>query len=72
VRAGGAWRLGLRAVCRIDGERVLDAKTLIGLAHLLNEPVLKYLLVQLVARGRERGAYGRRTSPSQRGDASSR
>jgi IS5 family transposase len=43
-----------RAFCRIDGERVPDAKTLIRLAHLLDEPVLKDLLTQLVARGRER------------------
>ena len=43
-----------RAFCRIDGERVPDAKTLIRLAHLLDEPVLKDLLAQLVARGRER------------------
>jgi len=43
-----------RAFCRIDGERVPDAKTLIRLAHVLDEAVLKELLVQLVARGRER------------------
>jgi IS5 family transposase len=43
-----------RTFCRIDGERVPDAKTLIRLAHLLDEPVLKDLLAQLVARGRER------------------
>jgi transposase, IS5 family len=43
-----------RAFCRIDGERVPDAKTLIRLAQLLDEPVLKDLLAQLVARGRER------------------
>jgi IS5 family transposase len=43
-----------RAFCRIDGERVPDAKTLIRLAHLLDERVLKDLLAQLVARGRER------------------
>jgi IS5 family transposase len=43
-----------RAFCRIDGERVPDAKTLIRLAHLLDELVLKDLLTQLVARGRER------------------
>src|SRR5262249_59804428 len=29
-----------RAFCRIDGERVPDAKTLIRLTHLLDEPVL--------------------------------
>ena len=43
-----------RAFCRIDGERVPDAKTLIRLAQLLDEPVLKDLLAQLVTRGRER------------------
>src|SRR5438876_333511 len=43
-----------RAFCRIDGERVPDAKTLNRLAHLLDEPVLKDLLAQLVMRGRER------------------
>jgi IS5 family transposase len=43
-----------RAFCRIDGERVPDAKTLVRLAHLLDEPVLKDLLAQLVMRGRER------------------
>ena len=43
-----------RAFCRIDGERAPDAKTLIRLAHLLDEPVLKDLLAQLVTRGRER------------------
>src|SRR3989449_11643613 len=50
-----------RAFCRIDGERVPDAKTLIRLAHLLDEPVLKDLLAQLVMRGREhRVVRGRR------------
>jgi IS5 family transposase len=50
-----------RAFCRIDGERVPDAKTLIRLAHLLDEPVLKDLLAQLVTRGREwRVVQGRR------------
>jgi IS5 family transposase len=43
-----------RAFCRIDGERVPDAKTLIRLAHLLDEPVLKDVLARLVALGRER------------------
>src|SRR5574341_1939302 len=33
-----------RAFCRIGCERVPDAKTLIRLAHLLDEPVLKDLL----------------------------
>src|SRR5213592_35226 len=36
-----------RAFCRIDGERVPDAKTLIRLAHLLDDSVLKDLLAQL-------------------------
>jgi len=50
-----------RAFCRIDGQRVPDAKTLIRLAHLLDEPVLKDLLAQLVARGRaQRVVNGRR------------
>jgi len=43
-----------RAFCRIDGERVPDAKTLIRLAHLLDQPVLKDLLAQLVTLGRAR------------------
>jgi IS5 family transposase len=43
-----------RAFCRIDGERVPDAKTLIRLAQLLDEPVLKDVLARLVALGRER------------------
>src|SRR5206468_1205018 len=43
-----------RAFCRIDGERVPDAKTLIRSAHLLDEPVLKDVLARLVALGRER------------------
>src|SRR3989442_9073982 len=43
-----------RAFCRIDGERVPDAKTLIGLTCLLDEPVLKDVLARLVALGRER------------------
>jgi transposase, IS5 family len=50
VRGG----LVYRAFCRIDGERVPDAKTLIRLAQLLDEPVLKDLLAQLVRQGRER------------------
>jgi len=50
-----------RAFCRIDGERVPDAKTLIRLAHLLDEPVLKDVLARLVALGREpRLVRGRR------------
>jgi IS5 family transposase len=43
-----------RAFCRIDGERVPDAKTLIRLARLLDEPVLKDVLARLVAVARER------------------
>src|SRR6267142_1841588 len=43
-----------RAFCRIDCERVPDAKTLIRLAGLLDEPVLKDVLARLVALGRER------------------
>src|SRR5438128_246521 len=43
-----------RAFCRIDGERVPDAKTLIRLAHVLDEPVLKDVVARLVALGRER------------------
>lgn len=43
-----------RAFCRIDGERVPDAKTLIRLARLLDEPLLKELLARLVALGRAR------------------
>jgi IS5 family transposase len=54
VRTGSARKLGYRAFCRIDGERVPDAKTLIRLAHLLDEPVLKDLLAQLVTLGRAR------------------
>src|SRR2546427_6353864 len=45
-----------RAFCRIDGERVPDAKTLIRLTCLLDEPVLKDVLARLVALGRERRA----------------
>ena len=41
-----------RAFCRIDGERVPDAKTLIRLAPLLDEAVLKAVLARLVALGR--------------------
>jgi transposase, IS5 family len=43
-----------RAFCRIDGERVPDAKTLIRLGHLLDEPILKALVAQLVTLGRTR------------------
>src|SRR3989475_7930070 len=50
VRGG----LVYRAFCRIDGERVPDAKTLIRLARLLDESVLKDVLARLVALGRAR------------------
>src|SRR5262245_1457766 len=43
-----------RAFCRIDGERVPDAKTLIRLARLLDGPVLKDVLARLVGLARER------------------
>jgi IS5 family transposase len=43
-----------RAFCRIEGERVPDAKTLIRLAQVLDGPTLKQLLARLVAIGRER------------------
>jgi len=43
-----------RAFCRIDGERVPDAKTLIRLAHLLDGPVFTGLLDRLVAIARQR------------------
>ena len=43
-----------RAFCRIDGERVPDAKTLIRLAHLLDGPVLKDVVARLVTLGRQR------------------
>ena len=50
-----------RAFCRIDGERVPDAKTLIRLAHLLDEAVLKDVLTRLVSLGRVQGLIqGRR------------
>lgn len=50
-----------RAFCRIDGERVPDAKTLIRLSHLLDEPVLKAVLVRVVGLARrERVARGQR------------
>jgi IS5 family transposase len=43
-----------RAFCRLDGERVPDAKTLIRLAHVLDGPVLKQLLERLVVIARQR------------------
>jgi IS5 family transposase len=50
-----------RAFCRIDGERVPDAKTLIRLAPLLDEAVLKDVLARLVSLGRVQGLIrGRR------------
>jgi IS5 family transposase len=50
-----------RAFCRIDGERVPDAKTLIRLTHLLDGPMLTHLLERLVAIGRQRRVvHGRR------------
>ena len=52
--SGKCGELVYRAFCRIDGERVPDAKTLIRLAHLLDEPVLKEVLARLVGLGRER------------------
>src|SRR5206468_9284336 len=57
VRGG----LVYRAFCRIDGERVPDAKTLIRLSHLLDEAVLKDVLARLVELGRrQRVIRGRR------------
>jgi IS5 family transposase len=50
VRGG----LVYRAFCRIDGERVPDAKTLIRLAPLLDGPVLKQVLERLVIAARAR------------------
>jgi len=41
-----------RAFCRIDGERVPDAKTLVRLAPFRDEAVLKDVLARLVALGR--------------------
>jgi transposase-like protein DUF772/DDE family transposase len=50
-----------RAFCRIDGERVPDAKTLIRLAHVLDGPVLQQLLARLVTIARRRCVvHGRR------------
>jgi IS5 family transposase len=43
-----------RAFCRIDCERVPDAKTLIRLSHLLGGDVLKKVLARLVDLARER------------------
>jgi transposase, IS5 family len=50
-----------RAFCRIDGERVPDAKTLIRLAQLLDGPVLKQVLERLAHLARARRViHGRR------------
>src|SRR2546427_6432732 len=50
-----------RAFCRIEGERVADAKTLIRLAQVLDGPTLKQLLARLVAiAGERRVVRGRR------------
>src|SRR5713226_10727366 len=43
-----------RAFCRIDCERVPDAKTLIRLSHLLGSDVLKKVLARLIDLARER------------------
>jgi IS5 family transposase len=43
-----------RAFCRIDGERVPDAKTLVRLAHVLDGPILKQLLERLATIARQR------------------
>jgi len=45
-----------RAFCRIDGERVPDAKTLIRLSHLLDEAVLKAVLARVVGLARQQRA----------------
>src|SRR6266700_320343 len=45
-----------RALCRIDGERVPDAKTLIRLAHVLDGPILTQLLERLATIARQRRA----------------
>src|SRR5215831_19836104 len=50
-----------RAFCRIEGERVPDAKTLIRLTHVLDGPALKEALGRLVAIARARDVVrGRR------------
>jgi IS5 family transposase len=50
-----------RAFCRIEGERVPDAKTLIRLAQVLDGPTLKQLLERLVViAGERRVVRGRR------------
>ena len=47
-----------RPFCRIDGERVPDAKTLIRLSHCLGPDVLKGLVERLVARRASVGSSG--------------
>jgi len=50
-----------RAFCRMEGERVPDAKTLIRLAQVLDGPTLKQLVARLVAiAGERRVIRGRR------------
>lgn len=50
-----------RAFCRIDGQRVPDAKTLVRLAPLLDDAVLKDVLARLVSLGQaQRVLRGRR------------
>jgi IS5 family transposase len=43
-----------RAFCRIDGERVPDAKTLVRLVHVLDGPILTQLLERLATIARQR------------------
>jgi hypothetical protein len=54
VRARGPRQSVYRPFCRIDGERVPDAKTLIRLSHCLGPDVLKGLVERLVALARQR------------------
>jgi IS5 family transposase len=50
-----------RAFCRIDGERMPDAKTLIRRAHVLDGPILTQLLERLATIARQRRViHGRR------------
>jgi hypothetical protein len=61
MRARVRGSLVYRAFCRIDGERVPDAKTRVRLAHLRDDAVLQDVLARLVTLGRERGVLrGRR------------
>ena len=58
ARSGPTWS---SAFCRIEGERVPDAKTLIRLAQVLDGPTLKELLERLVViAGERRVVPGRR------------